>query len=72
MEDFRKLESKRIPEEINYNEITNLRLEARQKLEKFRPANIGQASRISGVTPADISVLIVFMKKYGSERDKEH
>ena len=72
VEDFRKLESKRIPEEINYNEITNLRLEARQKLEKFRPANIGQASRISGVTPADISVLIVFMKKYGSERDKEH
>ena len=72
MEDFRKLESKRIPEEINYNEITNLRLEARQKLEKFRPANIGQASRISGVTPADISVLIIFMKKYGSERDKEH
>ena len=72
VEDFRKLESKRIPEEINYNEITNLRLEARQKLEKFRPANIGQASRISGVTPADISVLIIFMKKYGSERDKEH
>ncbi len=59
---FRKLETKKIPEDINYDEIEGLRLEARQKLGKIRPASIGQASRISGVSPADIAVLIVYMK----------
>ena len=57
-----KLENKKIPKDINYEEISNLRIEARQKLEKIRPETIGQASRISGVSPADISVLQIFIK----------
>lgn len=59
---FKKLENKRIPESIDYEEVSNLRMEARQKLSKIRPENIGQASRISGVSPADISVLLVYLK----------
>lgn len=58
---FKKLEKRRIPAGIDYNDIQNLRKEARQKLDKVRPENIGQASRISGVSPADISVLLVYM-----------
>ena len=53
------LEAKALPEDIDYNEIKGLRLEARQKLNEIRPKNIGQASGISGVSPADISVLII-------------
>lgn len=61
IKEMRRLESKIIPENLNYNEIKGLRLEAIEKLSKIRPLNIGQASRISGVSPADISVLIIFL-----------
>ena len=61
VEQFKKLESKLIPADIDYDDVSSLRLEARQKLEKFRPVNIGQASRIGGVNPADISVLIIYL-----------
>lgn len=60
-EQFRKLESKPLPKDLDYNAITGLRLEARQKLSEIRPENIGRASRISGVSPADISVLLIYL-----------
>lgn len=63
VEHFKKLENKKIPESIDYDEIGSLRIEARQKLKELRPLNIGQASRISGVSPADISVLLVFLEQ---------
>jgi len=59
---FKRLENKRMPENIDYNSIDGLRTEARQKLEKIRPVSLGQASRISGVSPADIAVLLVYLK----------
>ncbi len=65
-----KLENKKIPEDIDYREIHGLRIEAMQKLEKIRPFSIGQASRISGVSPADISVLLIYMTQYG-RKDRE-
>ena len=58
---FKKLEKKILPKDIDYNEISGLALEARQKLNKQKPESIGQASRISGVSPADISVLLVWL-----------
>lgn len=61
VEQFKKMEEKKIPEDINYDEIQSLRIEAKQKLNLYRPINIGQASRISGVSPADISVLLVYL-----------
>lgn len=61
VEHFKKLEKKRIPVDIDYNDVHNLRKEARQKLNEIRPENIGQASRISGVSPADISVLLIYL-----------
>ena len=64
VEQFKKLERKRIPENIDYEKVGSLRLEARQKLSALRPVSIGQASRISGVSPADISVLIIYLEKY--------
>ena len=64
VEGFKRLESKRIPDGIDYNEIKNLRLEARQKLSRIKPENIGMASRISGVSPADISVLLIYIESY--------
>ncbi len=60
---FKKLEGKKIPENINYDEINSLRIEAKQKLKQIRPASVGQASRISGVSPADISVLLVYLEQ---------
>lgn len=62
VESFKKMEGKKIPADFDYDKVINLRIEARQKLKKFRPENIGMASRISGVSPADISVLLVFLK----------
>ena len=62
VENFRKLEKKQIPEGFDYDEVPSLRLEARQKLKLIRPRSVGQASRISGVSPADISVLLVYLK----------
>ena len=61
VEQFKKLEKKRIPEDIDYDAIKSLRIEAVQKLKQYRPLSIGQASRISGVSPADISVLLVYL-----------
>jgi len=63
VEQFKKLEEKKIPENLDYTDVPSLRIEARQKLEKHRPVSIGQASRISGVSPADISVLLVYLEQ---------
>lgn len=62
VEQYKKMEKKKIPESINYDKISSLRLEARQKLKEFRPVSVGQASRISGVSPADVSVLLVYLE----------
>lgn len=71
VEQFKKMEKKQIPAELNYDDVGSLRLEARQKLKKFKPVNVGQASRISGVSPADISVLLVYLEHfYRNEKDK--
>ena len=64
VEQFKKIETKKVAPDIDYNEINNLRLEARQKLQKFKPVSVGQASRISGVSPADISVLFVYLESH--------
>ena len=68
VEKFKKLEAKLLPREINYEDIKGLRLEARQKLNKIRPNNVGQASRISGVSPADISVLLIYLETLKSNK----
>ena len=70
VEQFKKLEAKKIPADIDYEKVGSLRIEARQKLEMYRPVSIGQASRISGVSPADISVLLVYMEQYGRRREE--
>ena len=72
VEQFKKMENKKIPEELDYEDIGSLRKEARQKLMAIRPASVGQASRISGVSPADISVLLVYLEQYRRQkREKE-
>ena len=63
VESFKKLEKKKIPENFNYDDVPSLRIEARQKLKTYSPTSIGQASRISGVSPADVSVLLVYMEQ---------
>ena len=68
VESFKKMEKKILPEDINYEEIKGLRLEARQKLNKIKPYSVGQASRISGVSPADISVLLIFLEQYNRNK----
>ncbi|MTI66319.1 MAG: tRNA uridine-5-carboxymethylaminomethyl(34) synthesis enzyme MnmG, partial [Firmicutes bacterium] len=75
IEQFKKLEGKKLSKDIDYSEISGLRLEARQKLNKIRPDSVGQASRISGVSPADINVLLVYLEqqrrlKMGSEKSE--
>lgn len=62
VEQYKKMEKKKIPEDLDYDEVPSLRLEARQKLKEFRPVSVGQASRISGVSPSDISVLLVYLE----------
>ena len=69
VEKFKKLETKKLPEDINYESIKGLRLEARQKLNQIRPSSVGQASRISGVSPADISVLLIFLEQQRKDRN---
>ena len=74
VESFKKLEKKKLPETLDYETISGLRIEARQKLNEIKPFNIGQASRISGVSPADISVLLIYMqtqKAKSKEKDEE-
>lgn len=71
VEQHKKLENKKIPESLDYNLISGLRIEAKQKLTSFRPVSIGQASRISGVTPADISVLMVYLMQYNAKEAAE-
>lgn len=70
VEQYKKMEKKKIPQDIDYEDIPSLRLEARQKLKEFRPLSLGQASRISGVSPADISVLMIYLerKSYNAEK----
>ena len=68
VEQFKKLETKKIPEDLDYEKVGSLRIEARQKLEAYRPVSIGQASRISGVSPADVSVLLVYLEQYRKGR----
>ncbi len=70
VEKFKKLETKMLSEDINYEELKGISLEARQKLNKFKPRSIGQASRISGVSPADVSVLLVYLQQKGNQKNK--
>ena len=70
IEKFKRLENKKMPADINYDQIDGLRIEARQKLNDFRPLSVGQASRISGVSPADINVLLIYMEKMRRKNGK--
>ena len=65
VEQFHKLEKKKIPKDINYEDVKSLRLEAIQKLTDIRPESVGQAARISGVSPSDISVLLIYLEQKG-------
>lgn len=67
VEAFKKMEKKLIPLDLNYDSVGSLRLEARQKLKEFRPTSVGQASRISGVSPADVSVLLIYLEHFNKE-----
>ncbi len=72
VEQYKKMEKKLIPPEIDYNDIGSLRLEARQKLIDYKPVSVGQASRISGVSPADISVLLVYLEHYNRIKNSDN
>ena len=65
VEDFRKMESHKLPADLDYETIQGLRLEAREKLNEVRPMDLGQASRISGVSPADVAVLMMYLERSG-------
>ncbi len=69
VEQFKKMENKKIPDDLDYRDVKGLRLEAVQKLMDYRPISIGQASRISGVSPADISVLLIYMEAYKNQKE---
>ena len=71
VEGFKKLEKKLLPETLDYSKIKGIRLEARQKLNKYKPYSIGQASRISGVSPADISVLLIYLEQAKKQTDNK-
>lgn len=71
VDQFKRLEKRLIPEDINYDEVSSLRLEAKQKLEQVKPISIGQASRISGVSPADISMLLVYLEQRNRSMKEE-
>ena len=72
VEQFKKMENKKLPLDFDYDKVPSIRIEARQKLKQIRPENVGQASRISGVSPADISVLLVYLSSMGNrKRDEE-
>ena len=73
VEQFKKMENKKIPKDLDYKDIGSLRAEAVQKLEAYRPISIGQASRISGVSPADISVILVYLeqRKHISKKEEQ-
>ena len=68
---FKKLESKKLPPNFDYTQINGLRMEAQQKLNLYQPISIGQASRISGVSPADISVILVYMEQLHYQQKRE-
>ena len=70
MEELRRLEDRALPEDTDYLSITGLRLEARQKLDAIRPKNLGQAGRVSGVSPADVAVLMVYLKQREQGTDR--
>jgi tRNA uridine 5-carboxymethylaminomethyl modification enzyme len=63
IERFKKLENRKLPEDMDYDEIDGLRIEAKQKLNRLKPVSLGQATRISGVSPADINVLLIHLEK---------
>ena len=73
VEEFRRAESRRLPPDLDYEEIPALKAEAREKLTRIRPVSVGQASRISGVSPADVAVLLVYLeqRKAAGSRDSE-
>ena len=72
IDQFKKLENKKLSEELNYSAIDGLRIEARQKLDAIKPISIGQASRISGVSPADISVLLIYLEQQRRGRGEKN
>jgi len=70
VEQFKKLENKKLPEHFDYNQVNSLRIEAKQKLNLYQPESVGQASRISGVSPADISVLLIYLEQLRHQKSE--